>query len=301
MANGYRIKGKETIRNMQTTYQGKKGILLLLMWFIEGVVVGFGAILPGVSGGTLCVAFGMYRPIIETLSNVFTGLKKYWLMLGVFFAGILAGFVGLSGIAAWLMEENTVLITCVFVGFILGTIPELWQDAGEEGRSKASFLAMAAGFVIMLLVLSEFKTELAMNIVPDFKGYLLCGLLWGLSFVVPGLSSSSLLLFFGLYQPMLEGISTLNFSVLIPMGIGMLACVLILSKAVGYAYKKHYSVISHTVLGIVAATTVMIIPRYQASVSEILMNIVSVGIGAMVSYEFTVACKKLRENFSEEK
>lgn len=288
---------RERKKRMHTIYQGKKGILLLLMWFIEGVVVGFGAILPGVSGGTLCVAFGMYRPIIETISNIWSGLKKHGLMLGVFFTGIAAGFVGLSGIAAWLMEKNTVLITCIFVGFILGTIPELWQDAGEEGRSRGAYFSMLIGFFVMLIVLSLIKTELAINIAPDFKGYLLCGLLWGLSFIIPGLSSSSLLLFFGLYQPMLEGISTLNLRVLMPMGIGMLACVLVLSKAVGYAYKKHYSVISHSVLGIVAATTIMIVPRYQASVSEILMNLVSIGVGAMVSYEFTLACKKLRENF----
>ena len=56
----------------------------------------------------------------------------------------------------------------------------------------------------------------------------------------------------------------------------------------------------HTVLGIVAATTVMIIPRYHATVSEILINIVCVGIGAIVSYEFTLACRRLRENFAEE-
>lgn len=45
------------------------------MWLLEGVVVGFGAILPGISGGTLCVAFGMYRPLIETLSSLKTGIK----------------------------------------------------------------------------------------------------------------------------------------------------------------------------------------------------------------------------------
>ena len=59
---------------------GKNKLLLILVWIIEGIVVGFGAILPGISGGTLCVAFGMYRPIVETLSHLKTGLKKHWLM-----------------------------------------------------------------------------------------------------------------------------------------------------------------------------------------------------------------------------
>lgn len=55
---------------------------------------------------------------------------------------------------------------------------------------------------------------------------------------------------------MLEGISGLDMRVLIPMAIGMAVCVLLLSKVVGCAYKKHYSAVSHGVLGIVAATAV---------------------------------------------
>lgn len=284
------LKGKRRM-----LFQRKKSILLLLIWFIEGIVVGFGAILPGVSGGTLCVAFGMYRPIIETISNIRTGLKKHILMLGTFFLGIAAGFIGLSGLAAWLMEKNTILITCIFVGFILGTIPELWHDAGTKGRSKVSYVSMFLGFLVMLVVLYIFKTEIAINIEPNFAGYLLCGVLWGLSFIVPGLSSSSLLLFFGLYQPMLRGIAILDMNVLIPMACGMGVCVLILSKGVGYAYKKYYSIVSHSVLGIVMATTIMIVPAQYTSLSAIIVNVFSVLAGAVVSYQFTCICKKIQE------
>lgn len=89
--------------------------LLWLVWFLEGVVVGFGAILPGISGGTLCVAFGMYRPIIETLSRIYDGLKKYGVMLGIFIAGAGTGFVGLSGLASWM--ATTIMIFPSSVGF----------------------------------------------------------------------------------------------------------------------------------------------------------------------------------------
>ena len=278
------------------SYRDKKDFILMLMWFVEGIVVGFGAILPGISGGTLCVAFGMYRPIIETISDLRTGLKKHCLMLAIFFFGIATGFVGLSGLAAWLLDKNTVLLTCIFVGFILGTIPELWKDAGQQGRSKSSYTSMLVAFAVMLVILYMLKKEVSIVVETDFAGYLLCGVLWGLSFIVPGLSSSSLLLFFGLYQPMLKGISTLNLNVLVPMGIGMLACVLILSKAVGYAYRRYYSVVAHSVLGIVVATTVMIIPTQQVSIPVLIMNIVGVIVGAIVSYKFTCICKKMQES-----
>ena len=117
---------------MDTKANRKNKLLLCLLWLLEGIVVGFGAILPGVSGGTLCVAFGMYRPIIETLSSLKTGIKKHEVMLGVFLLGIAVGFVGLSGIASILLEKNTALVTCAFIGFIIGTLPGLWKDAGVE-------------------------------------------------------------------------------------------------------------------------------------------------------------------------
>jgi len=270
----------------------KNKLWLCLLWILEGIVVGFGAILPGISGGTLCVAFGMYRPIIEAISDLKNGIKKHGLMLGVFLLGVAVGFVGLSGIAAILLESNTALVTCAFVGFILGTFPELWRDAGARGRGKGCYVSLVACFAVMLAVLVVLKSELSLIIVPDAWGFLLCGLLWGLSFIVPGLSSSSLLLFFGLYQPMLAGISGFDLKVLIPMGLGMLGCVLALSKAVGLAYKKHYSVISHGVLGIVAATAVMIFPL-AGSPLEWTVNIFTVLCGAAISYALSELCNKL--------
>ena len=277
----------------------KKNILLMsIIWVLEGILVGFGAILPGISGGTLCVVFGMYRPIIETLSDLKNGLKKYWLMLGVFFFGVAVGFVGLSGIAAWLLAKNTILVTCVFVGFIIGTFPELWRDAGEQKRTKGSIISLIVSFIVMIGILTLFKTQISVQVAPGFFGYILCGIFWGLSFIVPGLSSSSLLLFFGLYQPMLDGIATIDFRVLVPMALGMGACVLLLSKVVELAFKKQYSIASHAVLGIVAATAIMILPFEKASVGSWVVRILFVIGGAAVSFVFTLICGKLKAKYA---
>lgn len=281
---------------MNTQIHTKSKLLLCLVWLLEGIVVGFGAILPGISGGTLCVAFGMYRPIIETLSDLKTGIKKHWLMLGAFALGIAAGFIGLSGIAAILLKKNTVLVTCAFVGFIIGTFPELWQDAGTQKRTKASFISLGVCFLLMLGILTVLRTQLSFTVSPGFVAYILCGILWGFSFIIPGLSSSSLLLFFDLYQPMLEGISQLDLSVIFPMGIGMATCVLLLSKAMDYAYKKYFSIVSHSVLGIVAATAIMIIPFQVSSFASGIINLFFIIGGAAISYILSLICNKLKLN-----
>lgn len=265
----------------------------LLLWIIEGAFVGFGAILPGVSGGALCAVFGMYRPLIETIANWKTGLKKYGFMLAVFVVGVGIGFVGLSGIVEMLLEKNTTLVTCAFVGFIAGTFPQLWRDAGEKGRAKKDVVALVIGFAAMLAVLYLLKSQSSVTIAPNMVGYIFCGVLWGLSFIVPGLSSSSLLLFFGLYQPMLAGIAGFDFAVLIPMGIGMAACVLLLSRAVNWAYQKSYALISHTVMGIIIATAVMILPAWEATAGGIAAYLVCIVGGAAASYGFTALCEKI--------
>ena len=110
----------------------KMGIVQAIILFFKGVVVGFGAIMPGISGGTLCVAFGMYNILLEVLSHPFKTLRKHWAVIVVFVLGAGVGFVGLSGLAGWLLDMNSQMVTCAFMGFIIGTIPELWRNAGEK-------------------------------------------------------------------------------------------------------------------------------------------------------------------------
>ncbi len=269
---------------------------MFLLWFFEGIVVGFGAILPGVSGGTLCVAFGMYRPIIDTLAHVRSGIRRYGWMLLTFCVGVLIGFVALSGLAAWLLERNTALVTCVFIGFILGTFPELWKDAGKQGRTGRGVFAMILGFAVMAVLLGVLKTTTSITVLPGTAGFLLCGLLWGLSFIVPGLSSSSLLLFFGLYQPMLEGIASFDLGVLLPLGVGMALCVLLLSRVIERTYRNHFSIASHGILGIVAATALMILPRWDGTAQMLIINLLTIFSGCALSYGFSRLCRNVHRS-----
>ena len=272
----------------------KFNIFNLIVLLFKGALVGFGAIMPGISGGTLCVAFGMYQPIMNLLSHPFKELRKNGVNLFFFILGGGLGFIGLSGLAALLLEKDSTAMICAFIGFIIGTIPDLWHDAGKQGRKNSSYISMAVGFAVLLAILLSVKNASGITINPDIWGFLICGVLWGLSFVVPGLSSSTLIIFIGLYQPMLDGISSLSMKVLIPLAIGAGACLLALPRVVNMAFDKWYSQLSHAIIGIVIASTVTIVPTEMfASTKSILRGVMYIVIGAVVSFFLTKLCNRL--------
>lgn len=284
---------------MEKKITNQNRLLMWLVWILEGVACGFGAILPGVSGGALMVAFGVYRPLIETITHIKKGLRKYGMMIVMFVIGAGAGFVGLSGLTAFLLERYETVVTCAFIGFIAGTFPELWHDAGEQqGHRKGAVIGLFACFAVMCGILTLLDRTMQVTIPQNFIGWVICGVLWGLSFVVPGLSSSSLLLFFGLYEPMMAGISSFDFGILIPMGIGMAACVLGLSRSVDSAFRKHHAMISHALLGIVAATAVMILPGWQGF-GAACINLLFIAGGFVVSWLFTVLSARIKAKYGD--
>jgi len=274
--------------------KNKTFVLQAILWAIQGFIVGIGAILPGVSGGTLCYAFGIYDPVLDVLSNPINGLKKHWKMMIFVILGGGLGFVGFAGVTNWLLNLNEAVVLCVFVGLIAGTLPDIWKDAGKKGRGSGSYIALAISFVAIAAVFYVFKSIWHLTIAPNLAGWLICGLLWGLSFIIPGFSSSTLLLFFGIYEKMSEGISTLDFGVIIPLGLAMLATLLLFSRLMKLIFDKFYSIVSHCVLGFVVATTLMILPSFATEWHNILIYIGCIVAGGVASFFFSKLCNKIK-------
>ena len=172
--------------------------------------------------------------------------------------GGVLGFVGFAGITEALLQWNTPVVLCVFIGLILGTVPELWRDSGEKGRNKHSIIALCVSFTFIVVLFYCCEHVWNISIPQSILGYAICGVIWGLSFIIPGFSSSTLLLFFGIYGPMSAGIKSLDLKVVVPLGITMLATLLLLSRAMKVAFEKIHSIASHSVMGFVLATTLML-------------------------------------------
>lgn len=290
----------------------KKTINPLVDWFIrllKGALVGIGFILPGLSGGVLAVIFGIYDPLIRFLANIRDKFLKnvlYFLPVGI---GAAIGIVLFAVVVEKAFGIYAAQFVCLFVGFVAGTFPSLYKTAGKKGRGKADIslliISTLAIFTLML-VGGQQLTE----VTPNFFVWLGSGLLMGLGLIVPGMSPSNFLIYFGLYDKMAIGIKDFDFMVIIPLIIGFVACVLLFAKIAEWLFKRYYSRMYHFILGMVVGSSLAIFPTvvFPAFTEEglavsglnfagaLLFCIVLFIVGAIASYLFS----KVEERFPRE-
>ncbi len=260
------------------------GVLRWVLRVLQGMLVGVGAVLPGISGGVLCVVFGIYKPVMELLSNPLKKFKTHVPRLLPVIIGAALGFLGVAKILAFFLDKYPDPSVCLFVGLIGGMLPSLFREAGEQGRSKGSWISLAVAFVVVMTLLLSLNL-LSVSIVPNFGWYLFCGFCAALSIIAPGMSFSTLLMPLNLYTPFVDGIGNLDPGVLIPAAIGAVVTILCLAKAVDALFNHFYSFAFHAIVGIVIAATLVIIPfgSFTASVSGAIVNVVCLVVGVVAA------------------
>lgn len=249
-----------------------------------GALIGAGAILPGVSGGVLAVVFDIYRPFMEVLTRPRRAFPKYWRMMIPLGLGWAAGFLGIArGIAAAITLSDAVTYW-LFIGLITGTAPSLFREAGKQGRSAAawgSFLLCAGAVFAGLFYVSR---VVHVQVEPSFWWYNFCGALWGMGVVIPGMTSSSVMMALGLYQPMLEGLARLDLLVLSAALPGMFLTIAALARLVNWFFRRHYAAAFHGILGFVFASTLVIIPTEYTGPGEMALSAACCAAGFALAY-----------------
>jgi len=103
-----------------------------------GIVIGITNVIPGVSGGTVAVVFGIYDKLIELISlnikKVFS-LWKFWLPLA---AGIAAGIVLFSKLMRLFFNLYPAAAHWFFIGLIAGCIPFLAVTVKKESARSST-------------------------------------------------------------------------------------------------------------------------------------------------------------------
>jgi putative membrane protein len=113
---------------------------------------------------------------------------------------------------------------------------------------------------------------------------MLAGALIALGALVPGLSPSNFLVYLGMYAPMVQAFKTLDPGVLLPLALGGAVCLLALARLVALLFAKAHAPLFHGILGVVLASTVMIIPRhYHYWQPTTLLCLLTLAAGALLA------------------
>ena len=249
-----------------------------------GALIGAGAILPGVSGGVLAVVFGVYQPFMEALTHPKTAIPKYWRWAIPLGLGWAVGFLGLAkGIAA-AMVCSQAATTWLFIGLILGTMPALFQEAGKEGRPRSAGVSFAVAFAVMFLGLFYFSHVAGVKVTPNFWWYSFCGVLWGLGVVVPGMTAASVMMALGLYEPMMASLAAMDVPVLLSTLPGMGLTILAFARLMSWVFRAHYPIAAHGILGVVLASTLVIIPTAYQGGWEMALSAACCAAGFLLAF-----------------
>ncbi len=269
----------------------------LIVKIIQGALIGGGGVLPGVSGGVLAVLFGLYKPLMRFLAHPIRNFKSSLIELWPILLGYAIGYVGIAKVLGVVLEAYESQSLAVFVGMAIGIMPSLFREAGEKGRTKASWASLAVLFAGAFTLLYVCKYVWHFSIVPNFGWNMFGGVCLALSIIAPGLSGSTLMLPLSavnaegrtvtFYTHITDTIGNIvtkpDFVALIAILAGGVLAVVLLSKGVDWLLTNRYSVCFHGIIGIVIASTVLTIPfgAFTASVSSCLIHLVFVVLGCV--------------------
>jgi len=274
--------------------------------------MGVANIIPGVSGGTIAVVFGIYEDLMEALGNFISDKEKRWQyvrFLAVLFIGSLIAVVGLSGILSWCFENYPLMTVYFFMGLILGSIPVVLKshDDMKVNLKRIAALIIGIAAVVWLAILQGVSgtegskiTEFGGYSTLDYGYFVLCGAIASSAMIIPGVSGSFILILLGIYWTVLGALSGF-FNLLINnglsdevfarlmiigfLGIGVVIGILGFSRIMSWALKKQPATTMYAILGLIIGSFYQIYPGFEFSLNGF-GAITTLVIGLVVSLKF---------------
>ena len=254
--------------------------------FLVGITIGTGAILPGISSGVLCVVFGLYEKIINSITNFFKDIKQNFKFLFPLAIGVLVGVFVCGNILNFLFDKFSRPISFVFIGLILGSIKIVFNQI-KTHKIKFSYIlcALFTSSLSFYLITLE-KTSLVNQIIDTQNNsfLIICGILMSAGIVIPGVSKTVILMILGIYQTYLDAIVTLNLNILLPIIIGLIIGGIIFLILLKFLF-EHFKI--HTYFGIIGFTissVLILYPGFSLNLEGIISLILCV-------LAFGVSCK----------
>jgi len=229
---------------------------------LKGIAIGSGAILPGISSGVLCVIFGIYEKLLDSILNFFKDIKRNFNFLFPIFIGIGIGILLFSNILNYLFFKLPVQTKSIFIGLILGGIPTLIKQTNNKEQFNPYYLfyTLMAFIIGVLSVFLEQNISITTNSEFSFIYLILSGFVMSVGVVVPGVSSTIILMLMGVYNTYLVSVSYLNFPVLIPMGIGLFLGCIFFMKITKFLLNKFYAQTFYAIIGFTLGSILVLFP-----------------------------------------
>lgn len=223
-------------------------------WFkavVLGFLIGLAVILPGISGATIAIIFGLYSQMIYSFGNIFKQFKKCFLFLLPIAIGLVIGFIIGFFFVKEVFEAQPFIVVCLFAGLMIGSFPAVKDEIkGVKWNIKRIVLFVLGVLIpITIGVVSIFiQTSSTGPIVatPTLTiVYFVIGFIVSLTQIIPGLSCSALLMAFGQFGAILASVSfsylkenPLVIVTLLMLVIGFLVGIVIFSKLLNKLLEK---------------------------------------------------------------
>ena len=265
---------------------------------VGGTLMGLANLVPGISGGTMLLAAGVYPNFINGIAEV-TRLKfraRSLIVLGCVGAAAVLGILLFAGTIKDLVVDHRWVMYSLFIGLTLGGIPVVKKMAGEHPKTPF-WVAAVLGFIAMTILALAQSQGWGQGEGASSGTMLMffAGLAGASAMILPGLSGGYLLLVLGAYIPILSGVEEIKnalkatdinammdpmFSVVIPVGVGVVIGIVGVSNVLKWALDKHAERTLGVLLGLLVGAVVGLWPFQDAVLPEIGMVIKGVALTA---------------------
>ncbi len=239
---------------------------------LKGMVIGIANIVPGVSGGTMMVAMGIYDKLIHCITHLFSEFKKSVMFVLPIGIGMLVAIAASSFVLSEMFENIPIQTNLLFVGLILGGLPAILKKL-KGGMPRVGHIITALLFFALVVgtaIIGETEgnaADLSFGLVNVLK-LLGTGIIASATMVIPGVSGSMVLMLMGFYQPILDAIKSFftslaamdmdgiltGLGILVPFGIGIVIGVFAIAKLVEIIFEKFPLYAYYAIIGLIVAS-----------------------------------------------
>ena len=197
-----------------------------LRFLLAGFCMGLAELLPGISGATVALMFGIYKKLIECISK----LKDLDLLLPLLL-GMAVGVFGFSKLINFLFLSYTNLFE-LFIGILMifyGAYLFL-NNIQKSKRKELFFFSLL--FVISVAIGVAIGNLSGLDASVGSFPLVIYGFIAFSFLLIPGISGSAFLLAIGIYPLIIGSVADLNLLVLLPFATGMLFSLITMPKLI---------------------------------------------------------------------